>query len=33
VMAVTSEDGVITSVYFLGNPDKLAWVGHPPPLE
>jgi RNA polymerase sigma-70 factor (ECF subfamily) len=30
VMAVTSKDGLITSVYFLGNPDKLTSVGHPP---
>ena len=30
VMAVTSEDGVIASVYFVGNPDKLTSVGHPP---
>jgi hypothetical protein len=28
VMAVQSEDGVITSVYFIGNPDKLTSVGH-----
>jgi RNA polymerase sigma-70 factor, ECF subfamily len=33
VMAVTSEDGVITSVYFVGNPGKLASVGHPPLIE
>jgi len=33
VMAVTSESGIITSVYFVGNPDKLAWVGHPPLIE
>jgi RNA polymerase sigma-70 factor (ECF subfamily) len=29
VMAVTSKDGVIISVYFIGNPDKLTSVGHP----
>jgi RNA polymerase sigma-70 factor, ECF subfamily len=29
VMAVTSHDGVITSVYFVGNPDKHTSVGHP----
>ncbi len=28
VMAVTSHDGVITSVYFVGNPDKHTSVGH-----
>jgi hypothetical protein len=28
VMAVQSEEGVITSVYFIGNPDKLTSVGH-----
>jgi RNA polymerase sigma-70 factor, ECF subfamily len=33
VMAVTSKDGVITSVYFVGNPDKLASVGHPALIE
>ena len=33
VMAVTSKDGVITSVYFVGNPDKLTSVGHPPFIE
>jgi RNA polymerase sigma-70 factor (ECF subfamily) len=27
VMAVTSEDGVITSLYFVGNPGKLGSVG------
>ena len=27
VMAVTSKDGLITAVYFVGNPDKLASVG------
>jgi RNA polymerase sigma-70 factor, ECF subfamily len=30
VMAVTSDGGVVTAVYFVGNPDKLASVGHPP---
>jgi RNA polymerase sigma-70 factor, ECF subfamily len=29
VMAVTSHDGVITSVYFVGNPDKHTSIGHP----
>lgn len=29
VMAVTSHDGVITSVYFVGNPDKHTSVGQP----
>jgi RNA polymerase sigma-70 factor (ECF subfamily) len=33
VMAVTSRDGVITSVYFVGNPDKLTSAGRPPFLE
>jgi RNA polymerase sigma-70 factor (ECF subfamily) len=33
VMAVTSEDGVITSIYFVGNPDKLTSVGHPVLIE
>ena len=33
VMAVTSEDGLITFIYFVGNPDKLTSVGHPPPVE
>ena len=33
VMAVTSKDGVITSVYFVGNPDKLTSAGHPPFIE
>jgi RNA polymerase sigma-70 factor (ECF subfamily) len=33
VMAVTSKDGVITSVYFVGNPDKLTSVGHQPLIE
>ena len=29
VMAVTSHDGVITSLYFIGNPDKHTSVGQP----
>lgn len=33
VMAVTAKDGVITSVYFVGNPDKLSSGGHPPLIE
>jgi hypothetical protein len=33
VMAVTSKDGVITSLYFVGNPDKLTSVGHSPFIE
>jgi RNA polymerase sigma-70 factor, ECF subfamily len=33
VMAVQSEDGVITSVYFIGNPDKLTSVDHPVFIE
>jgi hypothetical protein len=33
VMAVQSEDGVITSVYFIGNPDKHTSVGHPVVIE
>jgi len=33
VMAVTSRDGVITSVYFIGNPDKFTSVGHPVLIE
>ena len=33
VMAVTSTDGVITSIYFVGNPDKLTSVGHPVVIE
>jgi hypothetical protein len=31
--SVQSEDGVITSVYFIGNPDKLTSVGHPVFIE
>lgn len=33
LVAVTSKDGVITSVYFVGNPDKFTSVGHPPVIE
>jgi RNA polymerase sigma-70 factor, ECF subfamily len=33
VMAVTSKGGVITSIYFVGNPDKLTSVGHPVLIE
>jgi RNA polymerase sigma-70 factor, ECF subfamily len=33
VMTVTSKDGVITSIYFVGNPDKLTSVGHPVIIE
>jgi RNA polymerase sigma-70 factor, ECF subfamily len=33
VMAVTSKDGVITSIYFIGNPDKLGSVGQPIVIE
>lgn len=33
VMAVTSKDGVITSIYFVGNPDKLTSVGRPVLME
>jgi phytoene dehydrogenase-like protein len=33
VMAVTSKDGVIASVYFVGNPDKLTSVGRPGFIE
>jgi hypothetical protein len=32
-MAVTSEDRVITSVYFVGNPDKFTSVGQPPCID
>jgi hypothetical protein len=32
-MAVTSQDGVITSIYFIGNPDKHSSVGHPVLIE
>jgi len=33
VMAVTSRDGVITAIYFVGNPDKLTSAGRLPVLE
>lgn len=33
VMAVTSKDGVITSMYFIGNPDKHPSVGRPVLIE
>ena len=33
VMAVTSRDGVITAIYFVGNPDKLTAAGRLPVLE
>jgi RNA polymerase sigma-70 factor (ECF subfamily) len=33
VVAVTSKDGVITAIYFVGNPDKHTSVGHPPFVE
>jgi RNA polymerase sigma-70 factor, ECF subfamily len=33
VMTVTSKDGVITAIYFIGNPDKLTSVGHPVLIE
>ncbi|HEX5299908.1 MAG TPA: RNA polymerase sigma factor SigJ [Streptosporangiaceae bacterium] len=33
VMAVTSRDGVITAIYFVGNPDKLTPAGRLPLLE
>ena len=33
VMAVTSRDGVITAIYFVGNPDKLTSAGRLPLLE
>ena len=33
VMAVTSRDGVLTAVYFVGNPDKLTSAGRPPFFE
>jgi RNA polymerase sigma-70 factor, ECF subfamily len=33
VMAVTSRDGVITAIYFVGNPDKLTRAGRLPLLE
>jgi glycine/D-amino acid oxidase-like deaminating enzyme len=33
VMALTSRDGVITAIYFVGNPDKLTPAGRLPLLE
>jgi RNA polymerase sigma-70 factor (ECF subfamily) len=33
VMAVTSKSGVITAIYFVGNPDKLTSVGRPRLIE
>jgi RNA polymerase sigma-70 factor, ECF subfamily len=33
VVAVQSQDGVITSIYFVGNPDKLTSLGHPALIE
>jgi RNA polymerase sigma-70 factor, ECF subfamily len=33
VMAVTSKEGVITSIYFVGNRDKLTSLGHPVLIE
>ena len=33
VMAVTSRDGVINAIYFVGTPDKLASPGRLPLLE
>ena len=33
LMAVMSKDGVITSIYFVGNPDKHTSVGHPVLIE
>jgi RNA polymerase sigma-70 factor (ECF subfamily) len=33
VVAVTSTDGVITAIYFVGNPDKHTSVGHPPSIQ
>jgi RNA polymerase sigma-70 factor, ECF subfamily len=33
VMAVTSRDGIVTSIYFVGNPDKLGSVGQPIVIE
>ena len=33
VMAVTSQEGVITAIYFVGNPDKLTSAGRLPVLE
>ena len=33
VMAVTSKEGVITSIYFVGNRDKLTSLSHPVLIE
>jgi hypothetical protein len=33
LMAVTSKDGVITLIYFIGNPDKHTSVSHPLLIE
>jgi RNA polymerase sigma-70 factor, ECF subfamily len=33
VMTLTSKDGVITAIYFVGNPHKLTSVGHPVLIE
>jgi RNA polymerase sigma-70 factor (ECF subfamily) len=33
LMAVTTKDGVITSLYFVGNPEKFTSVGHLPHIE
>ena len=33
VMVMTSRDGVITAIYFVGNPDKLTPAGRLPLLE
>jgi len=33
VVAVTSTDGLITAIYFVGNPDKHSSVSHPPSVE
>jgi RNA polymerase sigma-70 factor (ECF subfamily) len=33
LIAVTSKDGVITAIYFVGNPDKHTSVGHPVLIE
>jgi len=33
LMAVTSKDGVITALYFIGNPAKHTSVGHPVIIE
>ena len=33
VMAVTSADGLITAIYFVGNPDKHTSVAHTPYIQ